>query len=79
MNAIDADETPADGAGDLVGALDLGGASTQVATALRQRVPPQLNKKHFSVATYLGYGVEPFPRALHQNCGQGPLRPARGL
>ena len=60
MNAIDADETPSDGAGDLVGALDLGGASTQVATALRQRVPPQLNKKHFSVATYLGYGVERF-------------------
>ena len=50
VNAIDADETPSDGAGDLVGALDLGGASTQVATALRQRVPPQLNKKHFSVA-----------------------------
>ena len=60
VNAIDADETPSDGAGDLVGALDLGGASTQVATALRQRVPPQLNKKHFSVATYLGYGVERF-------------------
>lgn len=60
VHAVDADETPADGAGDLVGALDLGGASTQVATPLRQRVPAKLAKKDFSVATYLGYGVERF-------------------
>lgn len=48
-----------------LGALDLGGASTQIAVPLNRRPNERLTAADFGVASYLGYGVERVASRYH--------------
>lgn len=62
-----------------LGALDLGGASTQIAVPLNRRSNDRLSSADFGVASYLGYGVERVASRYHDflKGAEDPCAPAQ--